>query len=438
MYSSLFFLLIFAMSFLQASPDDWVPILEEGRFRPIAALSSPIQLSPRHLSPLEGVPLADQLRSLPGPKLIPVKGQGGRWVSLDALGLKTANFTPFSPQTYQELQQAYWEKNLPKILSLLGEEYPQLAGTPYLRAAGKSLSYPSVWQLKAEAFYMKFPLIGLAIFLYSSGVIFLLFFPRGGRPLLTLAFLLHTFILALRCYILERPPVSNMFETVIYVPWISMGLSLLLDRKKREPQLLACGAAIAILLLVLLKITGLNEKMENVQAVLDSQFWLLIHVLMVVGSYGVFLLAGVCAHVELIRNPRNVPVSPLLPLLYMGTVLLIGGTILGGIWAAQSWGRFWDWDPKESWAFISSSLYLLLIHAYRFGKISTRGLAIGSIVGLLAISFTWYGVNYVLGTGLHSYGFGNGGEVWYYLYIGIELLFLFWVVRKNKNTLLQN
>src|SRR5438128_6981056 len=91
----------------------------------------------------------------------------------------------------------------------------------------------------------------------------------------------------------------------------------------------------------------------------------------------------------------------ILQTLYGGTTLLITGTILGGIWAAESWGRFWDWDPKESWAFISSCFYLIWIHAYRFGRIGSFGLAIGAVGGLLAISFTWYGVNYILGTGLH-------------------------------------
>ena len=116
--------------------------------------------------------------------------------------------------------------------------------------------------------------------------------------------------------------------------------------------------------------------------------------------------------------------SMILQTLYIGTAMLIAGTILGGLWAAESWGRFWDWDPKESWAFISSAFYLIWIHAYRFHKISSFGLAFGSVSGLLAISFTWYGVNYILGTGLHSYGFGSGGEHLYYAFLGTESLFL--------------
>ncbi len=413
--------LFFSINLLCADSTDWLPVLENGRFRPLAG--SDIQLtSPPTLNP--SAPTLEQLRKIEGQRIIPTKLPGGVWLSVDTLGTGTSNFTPYKNQVFLDLAAAYQLKDTAAIMSILAENYPQIAKTPYLKAAGKSLSYPSIAQLKAEKLYNNLPLIPVDIFFYSAGVVFLLFFQRGGRPLLWIAFTLHTCILALRCFILERPPVSNMFETVIYVPWISVGLSLIFDWRRRHTSLLVCGAISVILLMILLKVTGLNEKLENVQAVLDSQFWLLIHVLMVVGSYGVFILAGVLAHIELLRNPNKIPSYPLLPLLYLGTVALITGTILGGIWAAQSWGRFWDWDPKESWAFISSCIYLLLIHAYRFGKISTRGLAVGSIMGLLAISFTWYGVNYILGTGLHSYGFGSGGEVWYYLYVGCELIFL--------------
>ncbi len=437
MNSSLFFILIFAINFLHASGSDWIPQLQDGRFRPLSVTSSEIVLTPP--PPLQsGLPLSEQLQRIPGPKLIPTRFPQGIWVSVDALGAGLPDFTPYKGDVYQELTAAYKKGDIPLLLQILGDHYPEIAGTPYLKAAGKSLHYPTVWQLKAESLYLTAPLIPVTLFFYCAGVIALLFFPRAGRPLIAAGFLLHTAILVLRTYILGRPPVSNMFETVIYVPWISVALSLLFDRKKNHNILLICGALAAIVLMILLKVTGLNEKMENVQAVLDSQFWLLIHVLLVVGSYGIFILAGILAHVELIRRPKQIPASPLVPLLYLGTVALIGGTILGGIWAAQSWGRFWDWDPKESWAFISSCVFLLLIHAYRFGKIGTRGVAIGAIVGLIAVSFTWYGVNYILGTGLHSYGFGNGGEGWYYLYVASEAAFLLWVMQKNKKSLLQN
>ena len=175
-----------------------------------------------------------------------------------------------------------------------------------------------------------------------------------------------------------------------------------------------------------------GTNLENVQPVLASNYWLTIHVLLVVGSYGIFLLSSLMGHLYLARiylynkeSSLNILLSKLiLQSMYLGVFLLIAGTFLGGVWAAQSWGRFWDWDPKESWAFISACVYLLGIHTYRFGYFKSFGLAIGAILGFLAISFTWYGVNYILGTGLHSYGFGSGGVYWYLLFLILEAIFL--------------
>nr|WP_249270146.1 cytochrome c biogenesis protein CcsA [Neochlamydia sp. AcF95] len=223
-----------------------------------------------------------------------------------------------------------------------------------------------------------------------------------------------------------------MFETVIYVPWIAVLTSLALARKIKNSFIMLSASIVALALIIMIKVTGLGSSLENVQAVLDSHYWLIIHVLMVVGSYGVFALAGVLGQIYLcqylIHKQETSEMRELgqtiLQAVYVGVILLIPGTLLGGIWAAQSWGRFWDWDPKESWAFISSCIYLIFIHAYTFKHIYFFGLAMGSILGLLAISFTWYGVNYILGTGLHSYGFGAGGEIYYYLFILAELFFL--------------
>jgi ABC-type transport system involved in cytochrome c biogenesis permease subunit len=219
---------------------------------------------------------------------------------------------------------------------------------------------------------------------------------------------------------------------VLYVPWVAACASLLLPAFRRHSLALLAACVTSIGLLVILEVTDLNQSLDQVQAVLDSQFWLLIHVLLVVGSYGIFILGAIMGHFYLgmfiAQRQENATMKHLsymiLQTLYGGTAMLIAGTILGGVWAAESWGRFWDWDPKESWAFISSCFYLIWIHAYRFHRIASFGLAIGAVSGLLAISFTWYGVNYILGTGLHSYGFGSGGEYYYYAFIGSECLFL--------------
>jgi ABC-type transport system involved in cytochrome c biogenesis permease subunit len=380
---------------------------------------------------------------------IPSRRADGEWYSFHAFQLPFKNYTPFSQEQYHTIKNHYleWEKSLDNIVlkhqfttSLL-TAYSQIAGTPYQEAQGKALYYPSLTQLKLESWYYQFPFIQVLILLYSlTAIAFLCSYrlpqsnllKRSALLLLLISFIFHTGVLALRCYILSRPPVSNMSETVIYVPWVAVLASLVLSKLRNNQIILIASCVTSIFLLAILEITDLDNSLDQVQAVLDSQFWLIIHVLMVVGSYGVFLLGSLLGHVYLIsyifNRKETVSMNSLAQLIlqtmYLGIALLIPGTILGGIWAAESWGRFWDWDPKESWAFISSCFYLIWVHAYRFNKIGYFGLAIGAVVGALAISFTWYGVNYILGTGLHSYGFGSGGEIYYYTFVTAELLLI--------------
>jgi ABC-type transport system involved in cytochrome c biogenesis permease subunit len=385
-------------------------------------------------------------------QLLPDLHDPALWHSLRALKTEQGgNFTAYDEATfatlrshYLALEKAFHAHDEPlinlttaQLAATLQKAYPPLAGTPYREAYGKSLSFPTFWQLTAEKLYYQLPLIEVSLYLYGAAACLALLhllhpsqlISRSLLSLFSLAFLVHTLLLAVRCYITMRPPVSNMFETMLYVPWVAALASLIWC--KVDWCLLAASLT-SIALLALLKVTHLDSSLENVQAVLDSQYWLIVHVLLVVGSYGLFALCGLLGHGYLIsyfyysRETASMAslARTLLQGMYLGLGLLIPGTILGGIWAAESWGRFWDWDPKESWAFISSCVYLLWIHAQRFRLIENFGLAVGAIVGLQTISFTWYGVNYILGTGLHSYGFGSGGELYYYLFLAMEGLFL--------------
>ncbi len=393
-------------------------------------------------------------------KVLPSKN--GEWYSLNALALKTynqeenslraiPNFTLYSDDQFTKIQNTYFKlifdyedvENKTQLANLLIDNYHTIAGTPIQKAWEKSLTYPSLEKLKMEYWYYQLPWIETTMAVYGLAIIFLIIgwnqkyrkFTQIGIFLTLVAFALNTLILLIRCFILQRPPVSSMFETVLYVPWIAVLVSLILAKKTKNSLILLGSCLVALILLVVLKATGLDSSLENVQAVLDSQFWLIIHVLMIVASYGVFALAGILGQIYLfqyiIHEHETFDMQELgkaiLQALYVGVCLLIPGTILGGIWAAQSWGRFWDWDPKESWAFISSCIYLIFIHAYTFKYIRYFGLAMGAVIGLLAISFTWYGVNYILATGLHTYGFGSGGEIYYYLFLLAEILFLIFV-----------
>lgn len=406
-------------------------------------------------------------------KVLPLK-KTNSFVSLDSLGIKTynaktgkidftGNFTSYSDAEFDKIKKAYFklkktlnDKNeslifasFQELANALNQSYSTIAGTPSKEAYQKTIDYPTKNQLQAELAYYNYPLLEITIFLYAVALIGLVLSVTLNKSSLTfysliiaiISFMLHTLILALRCYILNRPPVSNMFETVIYVPWIAMVAGFIFYGRFKNPFLLIASCFSALSLLILLEVTGMNNSLENVQAVLDSQYWLIIHVMAIVGSYGVFFLSGVMGQIYLIQYlikgketaEMKFLAKCILQTLYLGVILLIPGTILGGVWAAESWGRFWDWDPKESWAFISSCIYLIVIHAFRFHKISSFGLSVGSVIGLLAISFTWYGVNYILGTGLHSYGFGSGGEIYYYIFILSQLIFLTIVSYKHQN-----
>lgn len=399
-------------------------------------------------------------------KILPCKTSKGLWACPHAFHLSFAgrvnNFTLFDQNSFETLKSSYekLESSFHKLaVSAPSQEYvqevkedakrfamalneayhTQLAGKLLQKAEGKTLYYPKLWQLKLEQTLYHYPLIEISFALYLLAVVcfaFSLYFTARLRPLaitfLASAFLLHSAILLMRSLILQRPPVTNMFESILYVPWAAVLGAIILRLFIKSDLLLLGSSALATLLLLLLELTHLHRGLENVQAVLDSQYWLMTHVLMVVGSYGLYLLGGILGHfylVGFISQKKETPIlstlaKVILQCLYLGTALLIPGTILGGIWAAESWGRFWDWDPKEAWAFISICIYLIWIHAYRYGLIRHFGLAACAVSGILAISFTWYGVNYILGTGLHTYGFGQGGEVYYYLFLAAEALFL--------------
>jgi energy-coupling factor transporter transmembrane protein EcfT len=112
--------------------------------------------------------------------------------------------------------------------------------------------------------------------------------------------------------------------------------------------------------------------------------------------------------------------------------LLAVGTILGGVWANYSWGRFWDWDPKEVWALVTLLAYLFVLHGRIAGKWAGFGMSVGAILCFLCVLMAWYGVNFVLGVGLHSYGFGSGGFGYALAFVIAELVFVAIAVVRNR------
>lgn len=410
-----------------------VPTLHQGRIKPLGTAIEQERLMGSELPFIPDMPVKPQLsRQSDDYALLPGRYSSGEWYSLNTLRLPINNFTAYSNEQFEAIRTQYLQlddslkqkeeeaarKSAAELSSLLLSSYRKL----------NSPQYPSYYILKTETLYNKIPFLTATMVLYGLSALLLLSKKRIGFWCLGATFLVHTLSLVLRSIILQRPPVANMAETIIYVPWVTILTSLVLYLLFKNRLILTAGAISSFLLLLILKLTFGNAPLDNIQPVLNSQYWLTIHVLLVVGSYGAFILGGALGHIYIVNTLLHQKTGSLnkliLQTLYIGTALLTIGTILGGIWAAQSWGRFWDWDPKESWAFISICTYLIWIHTYRFHYIGDFILALGAIIGLQAITFTWYGVNYILGTGFHSYGFGSGGETFYYLFLFLETVFI--------------
>ena len=258
-----------------------------------------------------------------------------------------------------------------------------------------------------------------------------------------LALALHIYGLLLRVYVTGRAPVTNMYETVVWVALVAVVFSLVFQMIKTRwlTLLSACFTAAFCLILTHLSPVVLDPKLSPLEPVLRDNFWLLTHVLIIVGSYAAFFVAFVLGDIMLAtyllkpkayeKMAKDAAMS-IYRCLQLGVVTLTAGTILGAIWADYSWGRFWAWDPKETWALIGILGYLALLHARLTGWAKDFGMAVGSVLAFSLIIMAWYGVNFVLGAGLHSYGFGAGGFGFVATFVAIHWVFVALVVWKKQ------
>ena len=258
---------------------------------------------------------------------------------------------------------------------------------------------------------------------------------RWSAIALCLAALLpHSAGIVMRMFIMGRPPATNLYSTFIFVAWVAVLLGLVVESRQR----LALGVLTAsfcgiCLLLVANYFAYDGDTMGKVVAVLSSNFWLSVHVLTITMGYAGCVLAGVIGQVYLLAGcfvPENKSLCDTLKRALYGTLgfgltFTFLGTMLGGVWADQSWGRFWGWDPKENGALLIVLWCAVLFHAKIARMIGDVGLAAGSAIGIIIVMFAWLGVN-LLGVGLHSYGF-TSGLAWgliTYIFIQFAILFL--------------
>ena len=309
---------------------------------------------------------------------------------------------------------------------------------------------PPDWKISLEIAYQKTHPFRWAWILYAAAGIILLLsrnsWERLGYQIAWVlagsGFLLQAAGLLARVLIAGRPPVTNMYESVIWVAFGTILFALIFEAIYKAGSFLlgAVPVAVASLILADSQPVILDHSIHPLTPVLRDNFWLSTHVLSITLSYAAFALSLGVAHVALAqviagRRPTAILYTYLYKTLQVGVLLLATGTILGGVWANYSWGRFWDWDPKETWALTALLGYLFLLHGRISGLWGGFGLAVGSVIAFMSVLMAWYGVNFVLGAGLHSYGFGTGGFPLVAAFVGCEILFVaIAFLRKRQST----
>jgi cytochrome c-type biogenesis protein CcsB len=308
---------------------------------------------------------------------------------------------------------------------------------------------PSEERITSEVLYNKYDVFNKLFYWYVLAAILMLFFTimqifkerkvlgvavNTMHIIIGLLFGLHTVGLIARWYISGHAPWSNAYESIIYIAWATMFFGLAFDRKSKLT--VASSAFVTAMILWAANLNWIDPEIANLQPVLNS-YWLMIHVAVIVASYGPFALGFILGAVSLLlisfTNEKNkakmdLNIQEITYInelaLTIGLIMLTIGNFLGGQWANESWGRYWGWDPKETWALISIMVYAFVIHA-RFVP-SLRGKWIFNLMSMFAfisILFTYYGVNFHL-VGLHSYASGEAHSLsWIWYSLGAITLF---------------
>jgi ABC-type transport system involved in cytochrome c biogenesis permease subunit len=242
---------------------------------------------------------------------------------------------------------------------------------------------------------------------------------NAALALLVVTLVVHGFGLFGRMYLMDRPLVfvTNLYSSAVFIGWVGGILCVALELVFRNSIGNVVGAVIGFTTAVIAHYLAAGDTLEMMRAVLDTNFWLATHVTCVTSGYAATFVAGLLGitlifyalgcHLAGKRMDRDVFQSlgwMIYGVACFATLLSFTGTVLGGIWADQSWGRFWGWDPKENGALLIVIWNALILHARWAGMVKQRGTAVLAVAGNIVTSWSWFGVN-MLGVGLHSYGF---------------------------------
>ena len=255
----------------------------------------------------------------------------------------------------------------------------------------------------------------------------------GSYALLIAAVVVHTVAIGLRIYLQDRPPVTNLYSSAVFVGWAAALAGVFLERL--YPLGVAILGSVTIgagTLIIAHNLGNDGDTMEMMQAVLDSNFWLATHVITITLGYSATFLAGAIAAVYVLGRTFTTSITQqreraMTRMIYgvvcFALLLSFVGTVLGGIWADQSWGRFWGWDPKENGAALVVLINAIILHARWGGMIQARGIAALAIAGNIVTAWSWFGTN-MLGVGLHAYGFMDSMSLWLAVFVGSQVMLI--------------
>jgi len=321
---------------------------------------------------------------------------------------------------YAAMADAYHDNNPAEFNQALVSYRAWLQGNqlyPALKKGSQEFFFNQIEPFyKSMVIYVAALLLGCAFWINLSEPV-----RRTGFALLVLAFIIHSLGLGFRMYLEGRPPVTNLYSSAIFIGWGACLFGIFLERIFKGGIGLVVAGFIGFATLIIAHHLALSgDTMEMLQAVLDTNLWLSTHVVVVTSGYASMFVAGILAIIYILRGfftrSLSSDIAKTLARMVYGivcfaTLFSFVGTILGGIWADQSWGRFWGWDPKENGALLIVLWNALILHARWGGMIKERGLMAMAVFGNIITSFSWFGVN-MLGIGLHSYGFMDKAFPW--------------------------
>lgn len=378
--------------------------------------------------------IENDMKSNP-PHIIPLETSPERWGSLwGYVGkLRTAALNDTSVNMMIKVREAYLNGNQSAFDNAIGH-FIRRTYLPVSKSLSISRPQLEILYNKANPFLFTKIIYGAAFLLSLLAVSSL--WKRAysiGLFLIISGVVLHTSGIIARMIIMHHPPVTNLYETFIFTAWASVVLGIILESVKVRSFGILLSALTGFLFLHIAgRYTKDGDTLGMLSAVLDSSFWLTTHIVTISLGYAGHVGAGFMAHVYLpialikkrsVGDNQEKLLSAIYGMFVFGFIFTIIGTVFGGMWADQAWGRFWGWDPKENGALLIILWGVAVLHG-KSGRLAGRyGIAAGAVIGMMLVMMTWVGVN-LLGVGLHSYGFTSVGAHYLFSYIAFEIVFL--------------